>query len=224
MTLHTAYIIHTRPYLETSLIVEAFTLEEGRMGLLAKGARRSKKGAHLSPFQPYYLQWRGRGELPTLTHWEAQAEPHSLSGRGLISGLYLNELVYRATYAKMACETLYRAYEKALYALSSDDHSLAWTLRKFEHTLLKTLGVGLNCTHDADDNPIDPNKQYRYVMEKGFVENHSGFSGSALGALAEEMVPSSRDLAALKHLLTQCIEHTVGLIHSRALGTMLWQS
>ena len=94
-----AFVLHTRRYRENSLLVEALTREHGRVGLVARvgsGRRRPAKEA-LQAFRPLLVLWQGRGELQSLTHWEATDSWPPLHGERLLSGLYLNELVIRLT-------------------------------------------------------------------------------------------------------------------------------
>jgi DNA repair protein RecO (recombination protein O) len=90
-----AYVLHTYAYRETSLILQAWTEKHGRMGLVAKGARRPKSASRslLVPFQPLVIDWFGRGELRTLKTAEPAAPATPLAGQALLSAFYLNELL-----------------------------------------------------------------------------------------------------------------------------------
>src|ERR1700674_2757272 len=95
------YVLHTYPYKETSLIVEAFTRRFGRVSLLARGARRPRSAMRgiLLSFHPLRLTWSASAELGTLIGaewsggWSEGLRP--LSGRGLMCGFYVNELILR---------------------------------------------------------------------------------------------------------------------------------
>lgn len=92
-----AFVLHSRPWSETSLMLDVFTEESGRVRLVAKGARSKRstlKGA-LQPFTPLLLRFGGRGEVKTLRSAEAVSLALPLSGITLYSGLYINELLSR---------------------------------------------------------------------------------------------------------------------------------
>src|SRR5438034_11820208 len=135
------YVLHTYPYKETSLIVEAFTRSHGRVALLARGARRPRsamRGVLLS-FHPLRLGWSGSGELATLMQAEWAGGALLLGGRGLMCGFYLNELVLRLLPRDDPHEALFDAYSEALARLSAAQ-SFPAVLRSFEKRLLAELG------------------------------------------------------------------------------------
>src|SRR6185436_3098055 len=113
------FVLHARDYSETSLILEVFSARHGRLGLMAKGARRpsSRVRGLLKPFQPLLFAWTGRGELPILTGAEPDGEMPPLMGPALYCGFYLNELLMRLLHRHDPYEALYGAYRSALTAL-----------------------------------------------------------------------------------------------------------
>ena len=181
-----AYILHSYPYRETSLIVQAWTEQHGRVGLVAKGARRPKSPSRslLVPFQPLAVSWFGRGELKTLKSAEAASPATPLAGQSLFSGFYLNELLLKLTHRDDPHEALFRAYDAAIGARRERSrtggstraaepgtlHSstIEPTLRRFELTLLRELGYALELSRDvASGEPIEGDRDYWYVVEKG---------------------------------------------------------
>jgi DNA repair protein RecO (recombination protein O) len=114
-----AYVLHSYPYRETSLILQAWTEKHGRMGLVAKGARRPKSASRslLVPFQPLVVDWFGRGELRTLKTAEPSAPATPLAGQALLSAFYLNELLLKLTTRDDPHEKLFAAYDEAVTAL-----------------------------------------------------------------------------------------------------------
>ena len=108
--------MHSYPYRETSLILQAWTEHHGRLGLVAKGARRPKSASRslLVPFQPLALSWFGRGELKTLKSAEPAAPATPLSGASLFSAFYLNELLLKLTHRDDPHESLFAAYDEAI--------------------------------------------------------------------------------------------------------------
>ena len=115
-----AFVLHTYPYLETSLVVETFTQNFGRVPLVAKGARRPRSALRgsLMAFQPLHLSWAGKSELKTLHKVEWQGGQPFLQGMSLICGFYLNELLVRLLHRDDPHEQLFLYYQQTLAALS----------------------------------------------------------------------------------------------------------
>src|SRR5882672_2413493 len=113
------YVLHSYPYRETSLILQVWTEKHGRMGLVAKGARRPKSASRavLVPFQPLSLDWFGRGELRTLKTAEPAGPATPLGGSSLLSAFYLNELLLKLTTREDPHEGLFEAYDAAITEL-----------------------------------------------------------------------------------------------------------
>ena len=166
-----AFVLHSYPYRETSLILEALTRQHGRVALVARGARRPRsilRGSLMS-FQPLTLSWFGKHELRTLHSAEWQGGQPQLYGKALLCGLYLNELLLNLMVRDDPHEKLFDCYKHAVQRLATEgDH--ASILRCFEKHLLQELGYALLLTGEADSNePIDPSVTYCYVFERGAV-------------------------------------------------------
>jgi DNA repair protein RecO (recombination protein O) len=163
------YVLHTYPYKETSLIVEAFTRGFGRVALLARGARRPRsamRGVLLS-FHPLRLGWSASAELGNLisAEWSGALQP--LGGRALMCGFYLNELVLRLLPRDDPHEALFDIYGESLRALSQT-LSHASVLRAFEKRLLAELGYAPLLEREAASGaPIDPARRYIYEPDRG---------------------------------------------------------
>jgi len=163
------YVLHTYPYMETSLIVEAFSRRFGRIPLLARGARRPRsamRGVLLS-FHPLQLSWSGAAELANLrgAEWSGALQP--LSGRGLMCGFYLNELLLRLLPREDPHEALFDVYGECLKLLSAGGEQGA-VLRSFEKRLLAELGYAPLLERDAASGaPIDPQRRYAYEPDRG---------------------------------------------------------
>lgn len=199
-----AYVLHRRPYRETSYIVDFFTLEEGRISAVAKGVKNSKsdKKSLLQPFQHLRLQLSGKSDLKNLRHVESVAPAISLMGTPLFCGMYLNELTNRIMPTGLASDGVYHAYEEGLTSLlQGDDIEVA--LRKFEFALLDEMGLLPDFTTDIEyEQPILPNCNYRFQHDAGFVclpaehHNSKGLPGEALMSLAHgEFTPLSKKVA-----------------------------
>jgi DNA repair protein RecO (recombination protein O) len=169
-----AYVLHTRPYRETSLLVEAFSRDYGRVALLARGARRphSTLRGLLMAFQPLELSWSGKGEVLTLMKAEWQGGQLLLSGQTLFCGYYLNELLLRLLPREDAHTRLFGRYREILQHLgeTADRQELAESgLRSFERALLSELGYGLTLDRDYLGRPIAATARYHYEIERGPV-------------------------------------------------------
>ena len=209
IALQPAYILHTRPYRDTSALLEVFSREYGRLGLVARGVRgaKSKLRGVLQPFKPVLLSWLGRGDLGTLTDAEAQGVALTLGGRALLSGYYLNELVQRLTHRHDPHPTLYDAYHEALAGLN-DDTQMERVLRLFEKRLLRELGYGLVLDHDIGSGaPLTATGLYHYQLERGPVLSETGAAhglllhGSSLLSLAGDELRDERSLRESKRLM-----------------------
>src|SRR5437660_10672642 len=164
-----AFVLHTYPYRETSIIVEALTAAYGRVWLVARGARRagSELRGVLQAFQPRSLSWSGAGELKTLVRADWRGGLPLVGGSALLCGFYLNELLLKLLPREDAHPQLFRDYESTLGRLAAGAEQ-APVLRQFELRLLSELGYGLPLTHEADTGaPVDPGTRYYYAFERG---------------------------------------------------------
>jgi DNA repair protein RecO (recombination protein O) len=175
------FLLHQRAHGETSLIVDMFTRTNGKMSLIAKGAKKpkSKFFGYLSPFTKLKITYSGRSELKTLTNIDRDfsKSTNSLS-KTSYSLLYINELLIRLLPKDASQEDLFNLYEDFLTKIHSGD-DIEFTLRHFELDLLDMLGYGLDFENDIDKNEqIDPEKNYSFIPQRGFREsNTSNFSG-----------------------------------------------
>ena len=182
-----AYVLHTRPYRDTSLLLDLLTPDWGRLSAVAKGVRRGKSQRRplLNPFIPLLVSFQGRGNLQTLTGVEANGPGHRLQGLGLYSGLYLNELLVRLLGEWDANPAIYGDYQQVLQRLpqtvmqSPDSGSHPGTsppespepiLRLFEWNLLSHLGYGVNFNREAETGAeIQAASHYRFDPTAGFI-------------------------------------------------------
>lgn len=226
-----AFILHQRNYSETSLLLEAYTRRYGRIGLIAKGARRptAKIRGVLKPFQELLIGWSGRGELMVLTGVEPDGAGVELAGTALYCGFYLNELLMRLLQRHDPHEALYDRYRAALSGLR-DAPSTEAVLRIFEKHLLGELGYGLMLEREAESGvPIGPDAVYDYVPERGPVRvRHPELTtrlqgvrlrGASLLALAAEQLHDSTALREAKALMRAALVPHLGdkPLHSRRL-------
>lgn len=217
-TLQPAYILHTRPYRDTSLLIDAFTPLQGRISLIAKAARgmRSKNSrfkALLQAFVPLLLSWRGKTELLNLVNAEPQG-PLSiqLSGKTLLCGLYLNELLMRLLYRYDPHPALFHAYETALTRLSQNPNI---ALRLFEKQLLTELGYALHLNKESQtQQAILPDQHYEFIPSLGLIAciktsfpKKSIFSGASLLAIHNEQWTTPNQLLDAKRLFRLALHH-----------------
>lgn len=168
-----AYVLHSYPFRETSLIVEVFTRDFGRMALLARGARRPRAAIRglLMAFQPLEIGWAGKGEVLTLMKAEWIGGQPLLAGEALFCGYYLNELLMHLLPREDAHEYLFSRYTRMLQRLAAVQSGAISEadLRSFEKALLQELGYGLTLAADSEGQAIDAEAFYTYRMEEGPV-------------------------------------------------------
>lgn len=180
--LQPAYVLHTRPYRDTSLLVDLFSREYGRFSLVARGARGSRsRGGNLAgllqPFAPLLCSWTGRRELKTLTGVESRAPALVLVGDYLFSGMYVNELMVRLLHHEDPHQLLYDHYQQTLVQLSQAAE-LDLCLRGFEFKLLEQLGYGFELSVDGlSGEPLLRDRWYSFHPEHGLVELQPGMAG-----------------------------------------------
>ncbi|HEX7817506.1 DNA repair protein RecO [Dyella sp.] len=209
------YVLHSRPYRETSLLLECLTRDLGRIGVVARGVRSERSKARLQrallePFQPLEMDLLYRGELATLRGMEAAGPLTRLIGDANLAGLYLNELIVKMTGRQDPIPDVYQAYAETLAQLPGE--SLAWNVRRFERDLLEILGYGLQLAWEAETgDPVEPERTYRYQVEQGPVRCIPGtlqsLRGSDLLALLHDEKPDVAGLNALRSMMREVIRY-----------------
>ncbi|EHD20533.1 MULTISPECIES: DNA repair protein RecO [Brenneria] len=212
-----AFVLHGRPYSETSLLLDLFSENDGRVRVLAKGARarRSSLKGCLQPFTPLLVRWSGRGEMKTLRNAEPVSLALPLSGIMLYSGLYVNELLVRVLEHETNYSALFFDYLNCLQQLASQNAAPEPALRRFELALLGNLGYGVDFLHCAGSGePVADTMTYRYREEKGFIASlivdNSSFTGYELRALAAREFPDSETLRAAKRFTRMALKPYLG--------------
>lgn len=181
------FVLHRREYSETSLLVDFFTENHGRITLLAKGARRARSPlkALLQPFTPLLLHWGGKGELKTLIKAESASLTLPMSTLSLYSGFYVNEVLARVLENQTAYPELFQHYLHCVTQLAVSPEKIEPTLRTFEFQLLQAVGYGVNFANcAATGEPVDPKMLYQFYENQGFVasllQNNKAFLGKDL--------------------------------------------
>jgi DNA repair protein RecO (recombination protein O) len=212
-----AYILHARAYRETSLLLEVFTRDHGRIGVVARGVRRERsripRGV-LQPLQPLLVDWSATGDLGTLIGADAASMPFVLSGEALLAAIYLNELVLRLSGRGDPHPAAFGAYADCLARLASGV-GIGWSLRRFERDLFADLGYALLLDRSVTGAAIDAQADYGYDAEAGPVEWRAGsrlqrINGAALLALDRDEAPGADHLAQLRRLMRSLIRHHLG--------------
>ena len=216
--LQPAYVLHSRPYRESSLLLEVFGRDHGRLGLVARGARgpRSRWKNVLQQFRPLLLSWNQRGELGTLTGADQVAAPPALQGEALYCGLYMNELLMRLLHRNDPHPEVFERYRQTLAGLAEGGAVQPW-LRVFEKHLLDATGFGLILDHEFNsDQPLEADGLYEYKPGQGPVRvneqagaRNSVVSGSALQSLQSEELLEA-DLPGLKNMMRRVIRYHLG--------------
>ncbi|KMW73621.1 DNA repair protein RecO [Photorhabdus luminescens subsp. luminescens] len=211
------FVLHGRPYSETSLLLDLFTENEGRISVLAKGARsrRSNLKGCLQPFTPLLVRWSGRGAIKTLRDADPISLALPLTGSVLYSGLYINELLSRVLEQGTAYPALFFDYLQCLQVLAASEHTPEYALRRFELALLANLGYGVDYLHCAGSGePVADMMTYRYREEKGFIASlvvdHYSFTGRELKSLATREFPDSATLKAAKRFTRIALKPYLG--------------
>ena len=209
-----AYVLHHRPFRDTSQLLDVISREYGKVTLVARGSRAAKSRLRgvLRPFQPLRLSWYVRSDLGTLTGAEIDAAPLPLAGDALLSAYYVNELVLNFLHRHDPQPEIFDAYAEAIAALAQSGE-LAANLRVFEMELLRLLGYALNLEYDANvHEPIDASAFYEYRVEQGPVavsrsEGPMVFSGTRLLGIAACGFEDPTVLRDAGRLLREVIRH-----------------
>lgn len=208
-----AFLLHSHPYSETSLILDVFSREHGRVPLLARGARRPRSALRgvLIGFQPLELSWFGGGEVKTLSRAEWLGGLPLLTGHCLMLGYYLNELLLKLMQREDPHPGLFDAYASALSALSLGGPD-APELRRFEKALLREIGYGLTLDRDANGYPVAPDRQYHYLIDRGPVEatlkhGQPSFAGKTLLDLAADDYSDPHTRSESKQLMRLLVNY-----------------
>lgn len=208
------YLLHHRPYGNTSLLVECFTAAQGRFPAIAKGARSGRSRGTLQPFRPLLLAALGRGEVRTLAQWEPDQAIPPLEGEALYCGFYLNELLMRLLGRDDPHPGLFLRYHRTLVGLANRQETEP-LLRRFEVELLAELGYGLLLEQEADGGePVEPGRRYRFRLEQGpqaaGLNEPGALAGSTLLALAGRIPFEGEGLREARDLMRRVLRHYLG--------------
>ena len=160
-------------YQGSSLLLDFFTKNHGRVRLIARGARSSKTS--LQMFQCLSISFKGKSDLKSLSHWEISDEPRRLLGNDLILAIYVNELLIRLLPEGDEYSEVFSAYWNFIKKMDQKSSSeKEYSLRIFENQLLQELGYGLDFNDDIEGNPIKINGLYDFIENQGFIAQTEG--------------------------------------------------
>ena len=222
------FVLHTYPFKETSLVVELFSHEHGRVATTAKGARRPRSAMRgmLQSFQPLLATWSGKAELKTLHSLDWAGGLLLLKGEALMCGFYLNELLLRLLPREDAHEALFVYYSATLKTLAMEQ-DLAATLRRFELKLLQELGYAIPLQVDSAGSAVLAEQSYVYQAEHGAQaigmahtgQNGVQLSGKTLLDMAGDDYTQTQTQQQSKQLMRYLLAHYLGdqPLHTRQL-------
>ena len=217
--LNTAFILHRRPYRETSYLLDVFSRDHGRLNLVAKGVRRkgNNKAELLQPYQRLQIAWSGKSDLKTLTDVEPDKGGYLLKHGRLLTGFYLNELIVRLLHQHEAHPDLFDIYDQTLNLLSTGNKNEQLIIRIFEKKLLEATGYGLVLDHDVDTGRrIDAGILYYYQADRGpssalpDTEDYKKVSGIALIELNNEEITTGEVMHEAKSLMRYILQKHIG--------------
>lgn len=222
-----AFVLHSYPFRETSLILDVFSRSHGRLAIIARGARRPRSALRglLMNFQPLLLSWFGKGEVRTMHSAEWQGGQPYLQGTALMCGFYLNELLLNLLARDDPHEKLFDYYRATLQRLALEsDH--AATLRCFEKHLLQELGYALVLEREAGGGrAIQAELCYRYAVERGAMPDDGDartglpVQGKTLLDMAADDYADPATAQQSKQLMRVLLNHQLGgkTLHTRDL-------
>lgn len=211
------YILHHRPFRDTSQILDIVTRDHGKVAVVARGSRsaKSRLAGVLRPFLPLKVSWVARSDLGTLTGAESAGVPAGLRGDDMLAAYYVNELLLHFLHRHDPQPAIYALYTDTLAALSASP-DIAASLRSFEIELLRLLGYALNLDHESGTSrPLAADRYYEYRIEQGAVpvarsQGPMVFTGAVLDAVRDQRFDDTDVLRAANRLLREVISHHLG--------------
>ncbi len=211
------YILHRRPFRDSSQILDIFTRDHGKIAVVARGSRgaKSRLAGVLRPFLPLKVSWVAKSDLGTMTGAEAAGSPAGMVGDALLSAFYVNELLLHFLHRYDPQPEIFTLYEEVVTALVASDN-VAACLRSFELKFLSLLGYAVNLDHEyGNQEKLDVERNYQFRMEQGAVaidrsEGPLVFKGAVLIGVAEQRFEDPEILRAANRLLREVIGFHLG--------------
>lgn len=213
-----AFILHHRPFRDSSQILDVLSRDHGKLAVVARGSRgaRSRLKGVLRPFMPLAMSWVIKSDLGTLTGAEVRGAPLSLSGDALLSGYYANELLLHFLHRHDPQPEIFDAYARTIEALAVAGADVAAQLRLFEMELLRQAGYALTLdTEFGSGAALEADRYYEYRVEQGpvAVDRSEGalvFRGEVLAAIAAQRLDEPHVLRAANRLMREVIAFHLG--------------
>ena len=212
-----AWLLHHRPFRDSSMIIDFFSHDYGLVTLIARGSRsqKSKLKGILRPFLPLDISWIKKTDLGTLTGAELNGDPIALKGEALLSAYYINELMLNLLHRDDSQVEMFSTYTSTIKNLCAFNYNLA-ILRVFEIRMLELLGYGLNFQYEAKTGKeIEKEMFYQYIIDEGpvFSKSNNGpmiFSGEELIAIGSHDFSNPLTLKNAGRLLRPIITNRIG--------------
>lgn len=217
--LNPCYILHRRDYSESSLILDVFSKEHGRVNLIAKGAKRNKKrqGISYNLYQKYQMAWIAKSELGTLTDIESINNSKLIKSESMMIGFYMNEIILRLLHKHEPHPELFDSYDMTINKLIDGDPEEI-ILRYYEKTLLQSLGYGVILDHDVETGQeLIKEKMYTYkpdygpARENDKTDSNLSISGKTLLELDAEVLSDTININEAKNLLRALLDQYLGV-------------
>jgi DNA repair protein RecO (recombination protein O) len=222
MTPEPAFLLHRRPYRETSALVDLLTINHGRVRAVAHGVQRpgSKSRQRLQPFTPLFVTWRGERELKRLMLMESRGHTALLVGEGLLCGLYANEIATRLLPLEMPADETFAFYTALMDALPLPAER-ALALRRYEWALLEALGATPRFT-TANGLALDPHARYQFdAPNRAFAPAERGWEGRTLRYIEQGSWHQPGLANALKAVMREALAPLLGSQELRSRRLML---
>ena len=212
-----AYILHRRPFRDSSQILDIVTRDHGKIAVVARASRsaKSRLAGVLRPFLPLRVSWVAKSDLGTLTGAEAAGAPSGITGDALLSAFYVNELLLHFLHRYDPQPEIFALYERIVQALVNAE-DVAASLRAFEIEFLSLLGYAINLEHEFGSHaPLDADCHYQFRMEQGLVavtraDGPLVFSAAILQGIATQRFDDAEVLRAANRLLRDIISFHLG--------------
>ena len=213
-TLVNSFIIHSKPYSETSMIYDILTEDNGLMSVIAKGIKKKKDGRSLHPFKELQLTFT-KSSLPLLTKHEILLSYGKVFSDYMLEGLYFNELIYKCIPRNEPSSSLFHLYKDHLLYTNNSNHPSWLILLRFEFLFLKEIGYQLNHAY-TDSYEINSNRLYYYEYGSGFKEavnvsdNVITVSGICLGNLLKQKFEKISNVSNIRLIIKKIIKQILG--------------
>ncbi|MFT7653527.1 MAG: DNA repair protein RecO (recombination protein O) [Candidatus Azotimanducaceae bacterium] len=204
----TALVMRTKPYRETSAMVNLFSMRHGRITAVRKGIRRGKGGTPLEPFSHIKISLIGRSGLKTLTQFEL-IKRYQLANEGLAAGFYIYELLTRGLLEHQVEEQIFIRALTTIEAINSG--SITVPLRRFERFFLEMLGYGIDFDQTQTGALLEDSTMYEFQSEVGFVEVPSrGMTGELIKRIGREDYIDTDVIKGARTLYQQALAQVIG--------------